>query len=402
MCCRRSCKRGDWGFLFLLKFHHHRFWARTVPGRAHPLEVLMSQQLFSRYPADVVEHGKLGAHLALLMPPLAALLYPFLLAAFHANIAPVISGQSAEPALQSAAATLFLLLAFAAPIVALLGAMTLGELAAPSVTQQRARTIALLAVAAAPLFVFLGVEFYMLRDPVPDTWVWVAFWLGMTTLAGFWRNETRAPPPANAAPAPLRVAHGISAVGIIAIFLAMHLANHLTFILGPDTYRAVMRAMRHVYRKEFVQPVLVALLLFQVGSGVSLATHSDVRPMDRFRTFQIASGIFLAAYVLGHMNSVFVFARLYLGIDSDWAFATGAPSGLIKDAWNIRLVPHYGLAVFFVLSHLAAGGRSVLLAHGVARRFADRFLIASATAAGLVAFVIMFGMCGARLSFVIP
>src|SRR5215470_9186964 len=74
----------------------------------------MSQQLFSRYPADVVEHGKPGAHLALLMPPLAALLYPFLLAAFHANIAPVISGQSAEPTLQSAAAALFLLLAFAA------------------------------------------------------------------------------------------------------------------------------------------------------------------------------------------------------------------------------------------------------------------------------------------------
>ena len=96
----------------------------------------MSQQLFSRYPA--VEHGKLGPHLVLLIPPLAALLYPFLLAAFHANIAPVISGQSAEPALQSAAATLFLLLAFAAPIVALLGAMTLGELAAPSVTQRRA------------------------------------------------------------------------------------------------------------------------------------------------------------------------------------------------------------------------------------------------------------------------
>ena len=49
--------------------------------------------------------------------------------------------------------------------------------------------------------------------------------------------------------------------------------------------------------------------------------------MDRFRTFQIASGIFLAAYLLGHMNSAFVFARLYLGIDSDWALATAASSG---------------------------------------------------------------------------
>ena len=50
------------------------------------------------------------------------------------------------------------------------------------------------------------------------------------------------------------------------------------------------------------------------------------------------------------MNSAFVFARLYLGIDSDWALAT-APSGLVKDAWDTRLM-------IFVLSHLAAGARA--------------------------------------------
>ena len=149
----------------------------------------MSQQFSSRYPADVVEHGKFGTHLALLMPPLAALLYPFLLEAFHANISPVIRGQSAEPALRSAVAASLLLLAFIAPIVALLGAMRLGELAAPSVAQRCARAIALLAVAAPPLFVFLGVELYMLHDPVSDIWVWVIFWLVMTALAGFARNE---------------------------------------------------------------------------------------------------------------------------------------------------------------------------------------------------------------------
>ena len=36
MCCRRLRKRGDWRFLFPLKFHHHRFWARTVPACASP------------------------------------------------------------------------------------------------------------------------------------------------------------------------------------------------------------------------------------------------------------------------------------------------------------------------------------------------------------------------------
>ena len=65
-----------------------------------------------------------------------------------------------------------------------------------------------------------------------------------------------------------------------------------------------------------------------------LGSHAVAQPMDRFRTFQIASGIFLAAYVLGHMNSVFVYARLYLGIDSDWAFATGAPGAAVLNHWR--------------------------------------------------------------------
>jgi hypothetical protein len=55
-----------------------------------------------------------------------------------------------------------------------------------------------------------------------------------------------------------------------------------------------------------------------------------------------------------------------------------------------------------MLSHLAAGARVLMLSHGVARLYADRFLIGGATAAGLVAFAIMFGMRGARLNFAIP
>jgi hypothetical protein len=48
------------------------------------------------------------------------------------------------------------------------------------------------------------------------------------------------------------------------------------------------------------------------------------------------------------MNSIFfIFARTYLGIDTGWDLATGAPTGLVKDPWNIRFVPHYWLGVFF-------------------------------------------------------
>ena len=44
------------------------------------------------------------------------------------------------------------------------------------------------------------------------------------------------------------------------------------------------------------------------------------------------------------MNSVFIFARTYLGIDTGWDFATGAPTGLLKDPWNIASCRITGLA----------------------------------------------------------
>jgi hypothetical protein len=100
------------------------------------------------------------------------------------------------------------------------------------------------------------------------------------------------------------------------------------------------------------------------------------------------------------MDSVFIFARTYLGIDTGWSFATGAPAGLVKDPWNIRLVPHYWLGVFFVLAHLTAGARAVIMAHGVSKAFADRFMVGGAVVAGIVATVIMLGMCGMRVRFI--
>jgi hypothetical protein len=85
------------------------------------------------------------------------------------------------------------------------------------------------------------------------------------------------------------------------------------------------------------------------------------------------------------MGSVFVFARLYLGIDAGWSFATGARTGLVKDSLSIHLAPHYWLGVFFVLAHLAAGARAVTIAHGVGKTFADRFMIVGAIVAGMLA-----------------
>jgi hypothetical protein len=337
------------------------------------------------------------ARLPMLLPPLAALLYPFALEGFHTSITHIESGASALSWLSAAAC---LALAFAMPLIAMLAAMSFSEISRPTVAQLRAKRTALLAVAAPTLFTFVGVVLTMLHDPVPDTWLWVACWAIALALLLHSDNGVWAVVAVRSVPPPLRVAHGVSALAIVVIFLALHIANHLTFPAGKGTYDVVMKAFRHVYRNDIVQPLVVALFLFQVGTGLFFVWRLSAAPADRFRTFQIASGVYLAFYVLGHMDSVFIFARTYLGIDTGWGFATGAPTGLVKDGWNIRLVPHYWFGAFFVLAHLAAGVRGVMMAHGVSKAFADRFMVGGAVVAAIIATVIMLGMCGMRVKFV--
>jgi hypothetical protein len=340
----------------------------------------------------------LKARLPMLVAPVVALLYPFVLKAFNLAATSIASAGDGAGVIMWLTAGVCLLVAIAAPFAAMQAAMIFSEVPAPTVAQLRAKRIALFAVASPPIFVALGVVLYMIHDPVPDTWVWIVFWAIMCFVVAR-PDGAAASTVVKAAPAGLRVAHGVSALGIIVIFLLLHLTTHLTGLIGPETYMQVMKLFRYIYRGEILQPLLVVLFLFQVASGLVLVWRHTAAPSDRFRTFQVASGVYLALFVLGHMNSVFIYARTWAGIDTDWAFATGAPTGLIKDAWNIRLLPHYLLGVFLVLSHLCAGGRMVMISHGVSKSFADRFMIAGVVISGMIAVAIILGMSGLRLHF---
>src|SRR6516164_5331501 len=99
--------------------------------------------------------------------------------------------------------------------------MSLSGIGRPTAAQLRAKRAALLAVAAPTLFTFAGVVLYMLHDPVPDTWLWVACWA--MALALLLRSDNDAPArlAARRVPVPLRVAHGVSALALVMIFLAL-------------------------------------------------------------------------------------------------------------------------------------------------------------------------------------
>ncbi|WP_218016309.1 hypothetical protein [Sphingomonas asaccharolytica] len=245
------------------------------------------------------------------------------------------------------------------------------------------------------MFVSTGVVSSLVHSPLPDLWTWSIFWLVLGIGAAVASSKGQSRPP-GAMTGRLRVVHGISALAIL-LFVAFHLTNHLFGLFGPVIHAQVMAIGRLVYRSRFVEPVFVAILLFQVASGFKLAWRWSARRLDVAGVLQVGSGAYLAAFILTHLNSAFVSARWVHGIPTDWAWATGAPEGLLMDAWNIRLLPHYALGVFFVIAHVFCGLRTVLLAHGVRSSIANQVWACGLLGAGGVSLLITAALCGLRI-----
>jgi hypothetical protein len=313
--------------------------------------------------------------------------YPFLLQAFHSVVTQPAS------AVRLALAVALLVLAFAMPLLGLAFACWRG----PQLLQSdlRARRLAYASIAAPPLFVFIGVAPGLVGLHVPEA----ALWIGLWALAGLYAWSGRgvlAPAQTGQPSGTWRIAHGAAAV-LIACFVLFHLTNHLSGLAGPAVHAAIMKTGRTVYRAAAVEPVLITLLLFQVASGLRLAWRWSGLRSDAFRIFQIGSGAYLAAFILTHLNSALISARTVHKIETDWAWASGAPAGLIQDAWNIRLLPHYALGVFFIAGHLSSGLRVVMLAHGVRASVANRIWSAGLVLGALISATIVCALCGVRL-----
>ncbi|WP_020655419.1 hypothetical protein [Massilia niastensis] len=326
--------------------------------------------------------------------PLAAATYPFLLAAFHEAATAIGRGAGAGAGAWIGAG-LALLAALAMPAVALWAAMRLGRIESPSPAELAARRTALLAVAVPPMFTLTGVLAMLLGHPDWDIGFLLALWTVLAVrIASAGRASVR--PAAGGSAGNWRVAHGGAAVLAI-LFLMAHFSNHLVGLLGPEAHTAVMKVLRVVYRSAVMEPILIGVFAFLILTGLRLAWRWSARPMDRARSFQVAGGVFVTFAAISHLNAVLYLARVHFGIDTDWAFATGAPAGMLMDPWNIRLLPYYLGGVFFVVAHAFCGLRIVMLAHHMPRVLANRVLAGGTVFAGLLASVIILAMCGVRI-----
>jgi succinate dehydrogenase/fumarate reductase cytochrome b subunit len=308
----------------------------------------------------------------LVAPAVAALLYPALLAGVYHSAHWLSTGRGSETLLSAVALAVSLVLTFAVSAVALAVAAGLGQIERPTAGEARARGFAHLAYASAPLFTFIGVVVYLDGFPTGDYVVWPLLWIAV--IAGVWLGAAKTAPAHGRTQAPpwLRPIHGAAAALIIAGFVSLHLVNHLAGFWSAETHIAVMNVLRKWYRSGLVEPLVVALMLFMVVTGGLLLRARLTRPAGWFETLQTATGTYLGVYIVGHMNSVFVYARLHEGIDTDFWFASAGQAGMLGDPWSVRLLPHYALGVWSVITHAGCGLRTVLLSHGVAQHTADR------------------------------
>jgi hypothetical protein len=133
-------------------------------------------------------------------------------------------------------------------------AYRLGRRERTSSSELLARRIAHLAVASPSLFVLIGVVFYLLHSANGDYVFWWILWLAvLAAVAWGMRTEgTDRPVSPTLAPAWLKVAHIISALVIVLIFLAWHLLNHASAVFSLELNEAMMKALRKWYRSELV------------------------------------------------------------------------------------------------------------------------------------------------------
>lgn len=292
----------------------------------------------------------------------AALLYPLVLRSAYGSMNLYLAAGSRIAKWSDACVfVLSMAAAYAVPALGLLIAWRLKTVTAGRATS--IRRLAHLAFAAPPLFTGLGVITYILGVSELD----IPIWAFCCVILGIYCTRSVDVQTYGKAmetqPARLRYLHGSLALAVLLMFLLAHLANHVLALWSIRLHEQAMQLLENVYRQPLIEPLLVILVIALVTSGFRLAWRATAAPQDAHGVLQTLTGFFVGLFILSHLTAVFVMARMVLHIPTDWAFASGAPVGLLADPWNVRLIPHYSIAVWAVLSHLGLGIRLVLRSH---------------------------------------
>ena len=322
---------------------------------------------------DVGPNSLLGStavsrrRLWLVVPALCALAYPSLLSLLSSGLVLMHGSASPNGVIVWVGAIASLTLALAVMLISFVFGLALG---APHVQDDpdsyRARSIAHLAFATPSFYVGFGnVAYYGFQTPSAAPIAWLVFWALVAVIVLF---GPRSRPVAIATTTPLgyrrlALAHGVSAITILLLFIGPHIANHVAGFWSGPVHIAVMSTLRRVYRDDIVQPILLILIGFQLLSGTALVWRRMRTPSDFLGTVQTMSGAFVGMYLLAHMTAVF--ATRYAGTDTNWTWLTRPNDSMLVSLSNLRLLAHYWVGPIAIFAHVACGLRMILLQHDV-------------------------------------
>jgi hypothetical protein len=198
---------------------------------------------------DAVSTHSVTGDLWWLLPPAAALFYPLAVRALYESGKLLHRASGRGDALAWLGVVVSVGFIYGVPAVAIGAAYRLGRVESRSSTELVARRLAHLAVASPPLFVLIGVVFFLLHSPNGDYVFWLILWLTALAAAArsVRRQDTDAPVSSTPAPLPLKVAHGSSALLIVLIFLGWHLLNHASAAFSLEFSQAMMSTLRKWY-----------------------------------------------------------------------------------------------------------------------------------------------------------
>lgn len=136
----------------------------------------------------------------------------------------------------------------------------------------------------------------------------------------------------------------------IAVFVVIHLLNHLVGLGGIPEHIRFMETFRLFYRNIFIEIILLGAVLFQIISGIQLF-RAKIKSVDSsLEKIQIWSGLYLAVFFFFHISAVLA-GRYLLHLDTNFYFGA---AGINTFPFNLFFVPYYGLAMLSFFGHIAA------------------------------------------------
>lgn len=147
----------------------------------------------------------------------------------------------------------------------------------------------------------------------------------------------------------LKKIHYISGL-TIAVFVGLHLFNHVCSIYGANKHLEVMHLLRNLYRNAFVETVLLFAVFVQIISGIKLFRTNRKTAISNFDKLHIWTGFYLAIFFVIHLSAVLV-GRLILKLDTNFYFGV---AGLNSFPFNLFFIPYYALAILSLFGHIAS------------------------------------------------